>query len=60
MLTQLWTNFAKNGSVPQKWVPYQNPENSYIEIKQQIETKQGFYTNVIAFWDKLYKLMSDK
>ena len=60
-LVTLVSDFAKHGDptpyhdeeIP-VWKPFRESEENYIVIGDEVEAKEGFHTDRMYFWDKIY------
>ena len=60
-ILDLFTNFAKHEDpTPYQddelpaWIPYDPETREYLEIKPEVEPKQGLHTERVYFWEKMY------
>lgn len=58
LLSQIWTDFAKDGKMPKEWKPVQNPDYDYVELTDKLIPKKGFYADVVKFWDDIYAYLT--
>ncbi|XP_035786941.1 esterase FE4-like [Anopheles albimanus] len=61
-LTSMWTSFAIHGDPNRanlpglQWNPITTENDTYLEIGNHLETKQGLFTERFSFWEQLFPL----
>ncbi|XP_058169953.1 juvenile hormone esterase [Anopheles ziemanni] len=61
-MTSMWTSFAIHGNPNRanlpglNWVPVTCKSDNYLEIGEQLENKQGLFTDRFSFWEELFPL----